>query len=97
MSRQGAAGLVLIALGAGNAAPVVVDAVADAVAAGVHVLITSRVTAGSVASLSAGGGVELARVGAVFGDDPSPWQARLLLSAACALPGRHPPMSSGGG
>jgi L-asparaginase len=84
----GAAGLVVAALGAGNVGPAMVEAVAEAVAAGVPVLISSRVTAGPVAPLYAGGGAELARVGAVFADDLSPWQARLLLAVASAVPDR---------
>jgi L-asparaginase len=82
----GAAGLVVAALGVGNVGPAMVEAVAEAVAAGVPVLICSRVTAGPVAPLYAGGGAELARVGAIFADDLSPWQARLLLAVASAVP-----------
>jgi L-asparaginase len=82
----GAAGVVVAALGVGNVGPALVEAVAEAVAAGVPVLICSRVTAGPVAPLYAGGGAELARVGAIFADDLSPWQARLLLAVASAVP-----------
>ncbi|HEV7825041.1 MAG TPA: asparaginase [Mycobacteriales bacterium] len=84
----GAAGLVVAALGVGNVGPAMVEAVAEAVAAGVPVLICSRVTAGPVAPLYAGGGAELARVGAIFADDLSPWQARLLLAVTSAVPDR---------
>ena len=84
----GAEGLVVAALGVGNAGPAMVEAVAEAVAAGVPVLICSRVTAGPVAPLYAGGGADLERAGAVFADDLSPWQARLLLAVALAVPGR---------
>jgi L-asparaginase len=86
----GAAGVVLIALGAGNAGPAMVAAVAEAVAAGVHVLVTTRVTAGPVVPLYAGGGVALERAGAVFAGDLSPWQARVLLAVACTLPDQDP-------
>lgn len=84
----GAAGIVVAALGVGNAGPAMVEAVAETVAAGVPVLICSRVAAGPVAPLYAGGGAELDRVGAVFAGDLSPWQARLLLAVASAVPDR---------
>jgi L-asparaginase len=84
----GAAGLVVAALGVGNAGPALVEAVADAVAVGVPVLICSRGPAGPVAPLYAGGGAALERAGAVFADDLSPWQARLLLAVASAVPDR---------
>ncbi|MEU6524987.1 asparaginase [Streptomyces sp. NPDC046924] len=86
----GAAGVVVAAVGAGNAGPELVEAVAEAVASGHPVLICSRVHSGPVAPLYAGGGTELHRAGAVFADDLSPWQARLLLAAASAVPGRSP-------
>jgi L-asparaginase len=81
----GARGVVLQALGAGNAPPSVTESVARLVGRGVPVLVTSRVTAGPVSPLYAGGGgAGLARDGAVFAADLSPWQARLLLSVALA-------------
>lgn len=88
--EAGAAGVVVAAVGAGNAGPELVDAVGDAVAAGHPVLICSRVHSGPVAPLYAGGGTELRRVGALFADDLTPWQARLLLAVASAIPGRSP-------
>lgn len=86
----GAAGLVIAAMGVGNVGPALVESVAETVAAGVPVLITSRVPAGPVAPLYAGGGVDLHRAGAVFAGDLSPWQARILLAVACALAGQDP-------
>jgi L-asparaginase len=83
----GAAGLVLEAFGAGNVPPAIAAAAEELVAGGIPVLVTSRVPAGPVAPLYAAGGARLARGGAVFAGDLSPWQARLLLSAALAL---HP-------
>jgi L-asparaginase len=81
----GARGVVLQALGAGNAPPSVTESVARLVGRGVPVLVTSRVPAGPVSPLYAGGGgADLARAGAVFAADLSPWQARLLLSVALA-------------
>ncbi|MEV3947703.1 asparaginase [Streptomyces halstedii] len=88
--EAGAAGVVVAAAGAGNAGPELVEAVAEAVAAGHPVLISTRVHSGPVAPLYAGGGAELRRVGALFADDLNPWQARLLLAAAAAVPGRPP-------
>ena len=81
----GAAGVVLEAFGAGNVPPPVAAAAAELVAGGVPVLVCSRVPAGPVAPLYAGGGASLARAGALFAGDLSPWQGRLLLAAALAL------------
>ncbi|TFV54403.1 asparaginase [Geodermatophilus sp. DF01-2] len=86
----GAAGVVLEAFGAGNVPPPVAAAAAELVAGGVPVLVCSRVPAGPVAPLYAGGGAELARAGALLGGDLSPWQGRLLLAAALAVD-RHDP------
>ncbi|MCZ2816145.1 asparaginase [Modestobacter sp. VKM Ac-2984] len=81
----GAAGLVLQALGAGNVPPAIAEATEHLVARGVPVLVCSRVPAGPVAPVYAAGGARLARGGAVFAGDLSPWQGRLLLAAALAL------------
>ncbi len=81
----GAAGIVLEAFGAGNVPPPVAEAVEQLVARGVPVLICSRVQSGPVLPLYAAGGARLARGGAVFAGDLSPWQGRLLLAAALAL------------
>lgn len=81
----GAQGLVIAAFGAGNATPPVVDAARELLAAGVPVAVASRTGAGPVAGLYAGGGADLARAGALFCDDLSPWQARLLLAVALAV------------
>jgi L-asparaginase len=81
----GAAGVVIAALGAGNAGPELVEAVAEAAARSVPVLVCSRVGSGPVLALYAGGGAALQAAGALFGQDLSPWQGRLLLAAACAV------------
>ncbi len=86
----GAAGVVLEALGAGNVPPPVAATAAELVAGGLPVLVCSRVPAGPVAPLYAGGGASLARDGALLGGDLSPWQGRLLLAAALALDPRDP-------
>lgn len=81
----GAAGVVLEAFGAGNVPPPIAEAAEELVARGVPVLVCSRVPTGPVLPLYAGGGARLARAGAVFGGDLSPWQGRLLLAAALAV------------
>jgi L-asparaginase len=81
----GAAGLVLEAFGAGNVTPAVAEAAEELVAGGIPVLVCSRVPSGPVEPLYATGGARLARAGAVFAGDLSPWQGRLLLAAALAL------------
>ncbi|MBV9817920.1 MAG: asparaginase [Solirubrobacterales bacterium] len=79
----GARGLVLEAFGVGNANPDVVAAVAEAVEAGVVVLVTSRCHAGAVAPLYGnGGGHDLALAGAVPAGDLRGPKARMLLMAA---------------
>jgi L-asparaginase len=81
----GARGVVIAALGAGNAGPELVTAAAEATAQGVPVLVCSRVGSGPVLPLYAGGGAALQVAGAAFGADLSPWQGRLLLAVACAV------------
>lgn len=81
----GAQGIVLNAFGAGNAPPAFLAEVERLSAAGIPVLICSRVTSGPVVPLyGGGGGADLERAGAVFGDDLSAWQGRLLLAAVLA-------------
>jgi L-asparaginase len=86
----GAAGIVLEAFGAGNAPPAIAEESGRLVARGIPVLVCSRVPSGPVAPLYAGGGAGLARSGALFAGDLSPWQGRLLLAAALALDPREP-------
>lgn len=84
----GARGLVLAAFGAGNANPALVDAVREC---GLPVLVCSRVASGPVTPIyTGGGGADLADAGAVFGDDLSPWQGRMLLAAALAAAPNDP-------
>lgn len=85
--ERGAAGIVVAAFGAGNATPAVTDAALRLCARGVPVAVASRAGAGPVEGLYAGGGADLARAGALFAGDLSPWQTRLLLSVAIAT---HP-------
>jgi L-asparaginase len=90
-AAAGARGIVLAAFGSGNANDEVVEAVRALTETGLPVLICSRVPSGPVTPLyGAGGGVDLVRAGAVFASDFSPWQARLLLSAALAVAPEDP-------
>jgi L-asparaginase len=78
---DGARGFVLEAFGLGNCPPSFVGATADAVAAGVPVLVTSRCGDGRVAPLYGnGGGVDLAAAGAIFAGDLTGVKARILLA-----------------
>ncbi|WP_019630656.1 asparaginase [Actinomadura atramentaria] len=83
----GARGLVLAGTGAGNAPPAVVEAARALLADGVPVAVASRTGAGAVVGAYAGAGADLARAGAVFAGDLSPWQTRLLLATALAAGG----------
>lgn len=85
--RAGARGVVVAAMGAGNTPPGVTAAVRAACAAGVPVVVCSRVPEGPVAALYGSGGSALQRGGAVLGGDLSPWQARTLLAVVLAA---HP-------
>lgn len=81
-AEAGARGLVLAAFGAGNANPAVLEAVREC---GLPVLVCSRVPSGPVLPMyRGGGGADLAQAGALFGDDLSPWQGRMLLAVALA-------------
>jgi len=80
----GARGVVLAGTGVGNTAPDVIDAVGEAVAAGVTVLVASRVPEGPVSPRYALGGAALVDRGALPAGDLSPWQARMLLLLALA-------------
>ena len=86
----GAAGIVLEAFGAGNVPPAIAAAVGDLVAGGIPVLVCSRVASGPVFPIYAGGGASLAKAGARFAGDLSPWQGRLLLTAVLALDSENP-------
>ncbi|MFI6644980.1 asparaginase [Streptomyces sp. NPDC050504] len=79
----GARGLVLVATGAGNATPLMVDAIAAAVRAGVLVAVTTRVPAGPVSPIYTGGGaVDLVAAGAVLTGTLRAGQARIAVLAA---------------
>ncbi|MFD8985718.1 asparaginase [Streptomyces sp. NPDC059564] len=87
--EAGARGIVLVGTGAGNATPEIVDAVAAAIARGVLVALTTRVSAGPVTEIyTHGGAVDLVAVGAVPTGTLRAGQARIaVLSALLASDG----------
>lgn len=78
--RRNPAGIVLQTLGMGNATTEDAEGVRLARAHGIPVLITSRVQHGPVRPFY-GGGIALERAGAIFAQDLSTWQARIVLAA----------------
>ena len=80
----GAKGIVIQALGFGNVNAEMFDAIRDAIAAGVVIVISTRVPNGRVRTVYgfAGGGRTLKAAGAVFADNLSPQKARILLMVA---------------
>ncbi|UUN31489.1 asparaginase [Streptomyces sp. FIT100] len=79
----GAQGLVLVATGAGNATPEIVEAVASATARGVLVALTTRVQAGPVTEIyTHGGAVDLVAAGAVPTGTLRAGQARVAVLSA---------------
>lgn len=80
-AQSGAKAIVLECFGRGNATPAVAQAVADIVAAGTPVIITSRSTQGRVRPIyGLGGGRDLERAGAIFAGDLTGPKARILAS-----------------
>ena len=80
----GSKGLVIQALGWGNMNLPMFDAVKEAIAKGIPVVITTRVWNGRVLPNYGwqGGGKTLQEAGAIFGDNLSPQKARILLMLA---------------
>ncbi|MBT5292981.1 MAG: asparaginase [Cellvibrionales bacterium] len=80
----GAKGIVIAAVGAGNVNPALFTAVKVAIAAGVAVVVSTRVPNGRVQPIYGfeGGGKDLIEAGAIFANDLSPQKARILLMLA---------------
>ncbi|MGW6393889.1 asparaginase [Streptomyces sp. NPDC055103] len=84
----GARGIVLEATGAGNATPEIAAAVADAVAQGVLVAVSTRVPSGPLAEIYTGGGaVDLVAAGALLTGTLRAAQARIAVLAALLAEG----------
>ena len=83
---RGAEGVVIAAYGSGNVNAALHDAVVEAVAAGVTIIVASQVPQGRALPVYGfkGGGHALRQAGAVFADDLTPDKARVL--ALLALP-----------
>lgn len=76
---RGAVGVVLAGTGVGNAGPGYAEAVADLVASGNAVVLSSRVMAGPVLGVYGhGGGVDLLAAGATSAGHLNPFQSRIL-------------------
>jgi L-asparaginase len=85
--ETGARGIVLEAFGRGNANHAVVEAMGEAQARGVPVLVTSRCPQGRVAAIYGdGGGIDVARAGGLFAGDLSAIKARILLAVLLGSP-----------
>lgn len=82
----GAGGIVLAALGSGNATPSVVDAVRRCSEKNVPVVVSSRVPQGRLTSTygGGGGGHDLSLAGAIHSENLRPGQARMLLAVLLA-------------
>lgn len=92
----GARGLVVIGTGRGNVPAELAPAVADAVAAGVPVVVCSRCPGGRVLPVYAGegSGRALESAGAWFAGDLPAHKARLLLMLALGAAGEEPPAAA---
>jgi len=83
-ASTGAKGIVVQALGWGNVNLAMYEAIAEAIDAGIAVVISTRVPNGRVRPIYGftGGGKTLKNVGATFADNLSPHKARILLMLA---------------
>lgn len=84
--KAGASGIVLAALGSGNATPCVVEAVRECSRRDIPVVVSSRVPEGLLVPGygGGGGGYDLADAGAIHAHTLRPGQARILLAALIA-------------
>jgi L-asparaginase len=80
----GAKGIVVQALGFGNVNAEMFDAIRDAIASNVVIVVSTRVPNGRVRPVYGfvGGGSTLKAAGAIFADNLSPPKARILLMLA---------------
>lgn len=86
-AHTGAAAVVLAGTGAGNAGPGYAEAVAELVAAGIPVVLSTRVPAGPMVPIYGnGGGVDLIAAGAVSAGHLNPFQSRILAAALLSRP-----------
>ena len=92
----GARGIVLDAMGSGNANPNILAAVEDCVATGISVVVSSRVPDGVVEAVYGGhgGGHDLVRAGAIVSTWLRAGQARILLAALLACDADHRQMTN---
>jgi len=85
---SGTQGIVIEALGRGNATASVLEGVRRAIASRIPVVVTSRCPEGLVAPVYGGsGGAGLTRAGAIFGAGFSGAKARILMSVLLGRPG----------
>jgi L-asparaginase len=79
-------GIVIAGTGAGNVSEKMYSAIADAIAAGVTVVVSSRIPAGPVKGLNVqpGSSLSLEQAGALLARELSPQKARILLLTALA-------------
>lgn len=93
--EAGAKGIVLCALGSGNANAAVVDAVRRCSERNVPVVVSSRVPAGRLVAGygGGGGGHDMGAVGAIHARTLRPGQARILLASLLATSARHEDMT----
>jgi L-asparaginase len=84
---HGAEGIVVCGYGIGNVNLPVFEAIERARQRGVAVVLTTRVAAGRVYPVygGEGGGTSMKKLGVVFGEDLSPWKARIVLMLALTI------------
>lgn len=82
----GASGIVLAALGSGNATPCIVEAVRECTRRNIPIVVSSRVPEGQLVPGygGGGGGYDLGEAGAMHASTLRPGQARILLAALIA-------------
>ncbi|MGM7669872.1 asparaginase [Microbacterium sp. A93] len=93
-AQAGAAAIVLAGTGVGNAGSGYAEAVAELVAAGIPVVLSTRVPAGPMVPIYGnGGGVDLIAAGAVSAGHLNPFQARILTAALLSGPSGRPTLT----